>query len=264
MLLATVLVTLFYAALHFLALFALLGSFAVIRILLLVSLLILVVFIVLIVLVLIVLILILLIVFILVVLVIFVVFVVFVVLIIFVIGLFSLLLLLLRTIMRLISISSTTLALLILLILRRGRRLTGGNDLPHLLVEGCRLSTVTRHRGVTLLFQSERKVHSHGALVGIGFNAPILNLSRLGNTVPRGTQLLHTRIDVVEPKVFGTRVVVRNPARRPQVPPVDLARIGGQRGLVIARTHGPTRGPGPQGKRNHIGSNRKRDGDDGH
>ena len=166
--------------------------------------------------------------------------------------------------MGLVSISSTTLALLILLILRRGRRLAGGNDLPHLLIERCRLSTVTRHRGVTLFFQSERKVHSHGALVGIGFDAPILNLSRLGNTVPRGTQLLHTRVDVVKSKVFGTRVVVRNPARRTQIPPIDLARIGGQRGLVIARTRGPTRRPGPQGKRNHIGTDRERKDNDRH
>ena len=136
----------------------------------------------------------------------------------------SLLLLLLSTIMSLVSIGPATAALLILvlLILRRGRGLTGGHNLAHFFINFSSARTIRTHRRVTLLFQSKRQIHSDGALIGVGLNSTVLDLLRLRNPVPSNAQLSDGLVRMIKLHMLRPRVVMRNPAGRTEISPINL------------------------------------------
>ena len=148
----------------------------------------------------------------------------FVLVLVLIILLLSLLLLLLSTIMSLVSIGAATAALLILvlLILRRGRGLTRGHNLSHFFINFSSTRTIRTHRRITLLFQSKRQIHSDGAFIGVGLNSTILDLLRLRNPVPRNAQLSNGLVGMIKLHMLRPRVVMRNPAGRAKISPINL------------------------------------------
>ena len=126
--------------------------------------------------------------------------------------------------MSLVSIGATTAALLILvlLILCRGSGLTGGYDLAHFFINFSSMRTIRAHRHVSLLFQSKRQIHSDSALIGIGLNSTVLDLLRLRNSIPSNAQLSDGLVRMIKLHMLRPRVVVRNPAGRAKISPINL------------------------------------------
>ena len=158
--------------------------------------------------------------------------------------------------MSLVSIGAATAALLILvlLILRRGRGLTGGHNLAHFFINFSGARTIRTHRRVALLLQSKRQIHSDGALIGVGLDSTVLDLLRLRNPVPSNPQLSDGLVRMIKLHMLRPRVVMRNPAGRAKISPINLPRIGFQCALVIPRARTATRIPCPQRQDGHINS----------